>query len=256
MVRTFRHSDYPLEALRERKDRTASVLLPAREVADTIDPIVTTLTGLDLFDQVLVIDAASSDGTADLARAAGAEVRQESELLPESGPVRGKGDAMRRGLSAATGDLVVFMDSDTRDFQPHFACGLLGPLLVEEGVEFLKGSFHRPTDGASGGGRVTELTARPLLKAFYPELAGFAQPLAGEVAAPRAVFDRLPFAEGYAVETAMLLGAWDEVGIEGMAQVDLGERRNYHQPLERLGPMAESVLGVVLDRLRAEGRLT
>jgi glucosyl-3-phosphoglycerate synthase len=256
VIRSFHHTGYPAELLRERKDRTASAVLPAREVADTIQPIVATLTGLDLFDQVLVVDAASEDGTAELARAAGAEVRQESELMPERGAVRGKGDAMRRGLSVARGELVVFMDSDTRDFGPHFACGLLGPLLVERDVEFLKGSFQRPTEGASGGGRVTELTARPLLKAFYPELAGFAQPLAGEVAAPRAVFERLPFADGYAVETAMLLGAWDEVGIERMAQVDLGERRNYHQPLAQLGPMAESVLGVVLDRLRAEGRLT
>ena len=256
MIRSFHHSDYPAELLRERKDRTASVVLPAREVADTIQPIVEALTALDFLDQVLVVDAASEDGTGELARAAGAEVRQETELLPERGAVRGKGDAMRRGLSAATGELVVFMDSDTRDFQPHFACGLLGPLVVEEDVDFLKGSFRRPADGASGGGRVTELTARPLFKAFYPELVGFVQPLAGEIAAPREVFERLPFAEGYAVETAMLLGARDEVGIERMAQVDLGERRNYHQPLEQLCPMADTVLGVVLDRLRAEGRLT
>jgi glucosyl-3-phosphoglycerate synthase len=256
VIRRFDHSDYPLELLRERKDRSASVVLPAREVADTIEPMVETLAGLDLFDQVLVVDAASEDGTAELARRAGAEVHQESELMPERGPVRGKGDAMRRGLSATAAELVVFMDSDTRDFAAHFGCGLLGPLLVEERVDFLKGSFRRPTDGPSGGGRVTELTARPLLKAFYPELAGFTQPLAGEVAAPRAVFERLPFAEGYAVETAMLLAAWDELGSDRMAQVDLGERRNYHQPLERLGPMAESVLGVILDRLRAEGRLS
>ncbi len=256
MIRSFHHSSYPPELLRERKDRTASAVLPAREVADTIGPVVETVAGLDLFDQVLVVDAASQDGTADVARAAGAEVHQEAELMPERGPVQGKGDAMRRGLSAARGELVVFMDSDTRDFEAALACGLLGPLLLEDGVEFLKGRYCRPADGALGGGRVTELTARPLLRAFYPELAAFDQPLAGEVAAPRSVFERLPFASGYAVETAMLLAAWDEVGIGRMAQVDLGERRNYHQPLERLGPMAEAVLGVVLDRLRAEGRLT
>ena len=256
MVRSFHHSAYPARLLRERKDRTTSAVLPAREVADTIGLIVETVLGLELFDQVVVVDAASRDGTAELARAAGAEVHQEAELMRERGPVKGKGDAMRRGLSVASGELLVFMDSDTRDLSPHFPCGLLGPLLVEDGVEFVKGSFSRPADGAAGGGRVTELTARPLLRAFFPELAGFAQPLAGEVAASRSLFERLPFASGYAVETAMLLGAWDEVGIERMAQVDLGVRRNYHQPLEQLGPMAEAVLGVVLERLRGEGRLS
>ena len=253
MVRSFHHSAYPAALLLERKQEPVTVVLPAREVADTIGPIVETLTGLGLVDQVLVVDAASEDGTADIAVSAGAEVRQEAELLPEYGPVRGKGDAMWRALAAVRGDVVAYMDSDTRDFAPHFACGLIGPLLVERGVEFLKGRFRRPGEG--GGGRVTELTARPLLSAFYPELAGFDQPLAGEVGARRSFFERLPFACGYAVETSMLLHAWKAVGTDRMAQVDLDERRNHHQPLERLRPMAEEVLGVVVAALRDEGRL-
>jgi glucosyl-3-phosphoglycerate synthase len=262
MIRTFGHREFPLGALRERKRGTATVVLPTREVADTIAPIVEALLSLgDLIDQILVVDAASEDATADRARAAGAEVHQEAELMPQFGQVLGKGDAMWRALAVARGDLVVYMDSDSRDFSPHFATGMLGPLLLRDGVQFVKGTFRRPF-GPSGdlvlphdGGRVTELCARPLLSAFYPELAGFAQPLAGEVSGPRTLFERIPFATGYAVETAMLLDVREAVGIDAMAQVDLDERRNRHQPLPALGPMAYAVLRVVLDRLRRDGRL-
>jgi glucosyl-3-phosphoglycerate synthase len=197
-----------------------------------------------------------------VAAESGAEVRQESELLADFGPVLGKGDAMWRALSVARGELVVYLDSDTADFSPHFATGLLGPLMCEPDVRFVKGHFRRPFSAPGGtehpgdGGRVTELTARPLLSAFFPELAAFAQPLAGEVAARRDFFERIPFATGYAVETAMLLHAYDALGgTDGMAQVDLDVRRNRHQPLEALAPMAREVLGAVLERLSAQGRL-
>jgi glucosyl-3-phosphoglycerate synthase len=213
-------------------------------------------------DQVLVVDAASADGTAELARRLGAEVHQEAELMPELGPPLGKGDAMWRALGVVRGELVVYLDSDTRDFSPHFAVGMLGPLIREPGIQFVKGFFRRPylrpdgTELPADGGRVTELAARPLLSAFFPELAAFVQPLAGEVAARRALLQRLPFASGYAVETAMLLHARDALGgTAGMAQVDLDVRLNRHQPLVQLGPMAYAVLRVILERLRAEGRL-
>ncbi len=240
-----------------------TVVLPAREVADTVGVIVERLLGLaPLIDQVLVVDAASRDGTADVAAASGAEVHQESDLLADFGPVLGKGDAMWRALSVAGGERVVYLDSDTADFSAHFATGLLGPLMCEPDVRFVKGHFKRPFRTPDGkerpgdGGRVTELTARPLLSAFFPELAAFVQPLAGEVAARRDFFERLPFATGYAVETAMLLHAYDALGgTDAMAQVDLEVRRNRHQPLEALAPMAREVLGAVLDRLSAEGRL-
>ncbi|MEA2332576.1 MAG: glucosyl-3-phosphoglycerate synthase [Thermoleophilaceae bacterium] len=241
-----------------------TVVLPAREVADTIGPIVERLLGLDgLVDQVLVVDAASGDRTAEIAASHGADVHQESELLPEFGQALGKGDAMWRALAVAKGELVVYLDSDTRNFSPHFAAGMLGPLICHEHeVMFVKGHFRRPYSDVAGeprpadGGRVTELTARPLLSAFYPELAAFVQPLAGEVAARRAFFDRLPFASGYSIETSMLLHARDALGgTDGMAQVDLEERQNRHQPLAALGPMAYAVLRVILERLRSEGRL-
>jgi glucosyl-3-phosphoglycerate synthase len=262
VVRSFAHADFPLEALLERKSETVTVVLPAREVADTVGLVVERVRGLEgLVDQVLVVDAASRDGSAGVAHAAGAEVVQEAALAPELGPVLGKGDAMWRALEAARGELVVYLDSDTREFPPHFVTGLVGPLLVDDEIEFVKGAFERPftdADGstrAAGGGRVTELSARPLLSAFYPELASFSQPLAGEVAARRTLLDRIPFATGYAVETAMLLDVRDAVGLDAMCEVDLGERLNHHQSLTDLGPMASEVLRTVLERLRDEGRL-
>ena len=264
MIRPFHHTQFPVELLRERKREAATVVLPTREVADTIGPIVERLLGLEgVVDQVLVVDAASEDRTAEIAESLGADVVQENELLPEFGQVLGKGDAMWRALAAAEGELIVYLDSDTRDFSPHFATGMLGPLICRpDEVRFVKGHFRRPYSGEAGaqlpvdGGRVTELTARPLLSAFYPELAAFIQPLAGEVAARRQFFDRLPFAIGYAIETSMLLHARDLLGgTDGMAQVDLEERQNRHQPLTALGPMAYAVLRVILERLRAEGRL-
>jgi glucosyl-3-phosphoglycerate synthase len=263
LIRSFHHSQYALERLLEGKRETVTVVLPTREVADTIGPIVERLWGLaPLIDQVLVVDAGSGDGTAEIAAARGAEVHQESRLLPDFGPVLGKGDAMWRALAVARGELVVYLDSDTPDFSPHFATGLLGPLVCERDVRFVKGHFRRPFTAPDGreypsdGGRVTELTAKPLLAAFFPDLTGFIQPLAGEVAAPRELFERLPFATGYAVETAMLLHARDALGgTDGMAQVDLELRRNRHQPLSDLALMAREVLAAVLERLAAEGRL-
>ena len=263
MIRSFHHSQFPRELLRECKRETVSVVLPTREVADTIGPVVEALLALEeLIDQVVVIDAASRDGTAAIAAGLGAEVHQESELLSEFGQVLGKGDAMWRALSVAGGEAIVYLDSDTRRFSPHFASGMLGPLLCEQGVHLVKGHFRRPfiaPDGrehAADGGRVTELTARPLLSAFYPELGAFSQPLAGEMAARRSLLERLPFACGYAIETSMLLHARDELGgTQGMGQVDLDVRHNHHKPLRDLGPMAYAVLGVIVERLREEGRL-
>jgi glucosyl-3-phosphoglycerate synthase len=263
LIRRFHHSEFDRECLLERKSEPITVVLPAREVADTVGHIVERLRGLEpLIDQIVVVDADSADGTAAVAARAGAEVYQEAELAPGFGQVLGKGDAMWRALTVVRGEFVVYLDSDTRDFSAHFATGMLGPLLCHPEVEFVKGFFRRPYVRADGtelpadGGRVTELAARPLLSAFYPELAGFVQPLAGEVAARRSLFERLPFATGYAVETAMLLHARDTLGGTGsMAQVDLDVRLNRHQPLRELGPMAYAVLRVLLERLRADGRL-
>jgi glucosyl-3-phosphoglycerate synthase len=262
VIRSAHHADFDLDRLFERKDRSVTAVLPARECAVTVGLAVERILGLNgLVDQVLVIDANSADGTAGLASAAGAEVAQEDALVPELGPAIGKGDAMWRALSVARGDLVVYLDADTPGFSPAFVTGLLGPLLTDPSAQFTKATYRRPfhaADGSvlpGGGGRVSQLTARPLLGAFYPDLAGLSQPLSGEVAGARALFERVPFSTGYAVETAMLLDLRELIGASAMVEVDLGERLNAHQSLEALRPMADAVLASVTERLRRDGRL-
>ena len=261
MIRGFSHTEFPLDLLLEGKRETLTVVLPARDEAATVGTIVERILALGgLVDQVLVVDADSTDETAAVALAAGAEVVAQSDLPADFGPVLGKGDAMWRALSAARGDLVAYIDSDTRNFDARFVTGLFGPLIRERDVQFVKGAYRRPfTAGETvvpdGGGRVSQLTARPLLDAFYPDLAGLTQPLAGEIAAPRRLLERLPFATGYAVETAMLLDVRELAGAGAIVECDLGERCNQHQPLHALRPMAEQVLAVICERLRREGRL-
>jgi glucosyl-3-phosphoglycerate synthase len=258
-ARSFHHSLYPAERIAAERTQGVSVCLPARECAGTIEAIVKALLALrsaGAIDEVVVVDAASEDGTAERAERAGAVVWQEAELMPAHGPVLGKGDAMWRGLSVLRGELVCFLDADTERFSAHFATGLIGPLVCEPGVRFVKGFYRRPlAEDGQGGGRVNHLTARPALALFYPELAGVRQPLAGEVAAPRELLESLPFATGYGVETAMLIDVWRAAGLEAIAQVDLDEHRNRHQPLSALTPMAATVLATIARRLEHEGRL-
>ncbi|MGI8563867.1 MAG: glucosyl-3-phosphoglycerate synthase, partial [Candidatus Dormibacter sp.] len=262
-ARRYRAGDVEVAALVERKDVTVSLVLPAREVAGTIGRVLGAIAPLEragLVDEVLVVDAASRDGTAAVAAAHGARVADESELLPELGPALGKGDAMWRGLAASSGEIVAYLDTDTEDFHAGFVTGLLGPLLSDPGVDFVKGAFRRPlrvgdTVLPDGGGRVTELVARPLLNLHVHELAGFLQPLAGEVAARRGLLERLPFPVGYGVELAMLIDALRAVGLERMAQVDLGTRQNRHQSLQDLSAMALAVLVAAERRIHGTERI-
>jgi glucosyl-3-phosphoglycerate synthase len=262
--RTFHHAEFPADRLRAERTASISVCVPAREEAAAIAGVVRPLVALreaGVIDEVLVLDDDSRDGTGAIAAGLGADVVRPAELLPAFGPVLGKGDAMWRALSVATGELVCFVDGDSEDFGEHFACGLLGPLVCEPGVQFVKGFYRRPfkADGArpepTGGGRVTELAARPLLAAFYPELAGVCQPLAGEIAARRDLLERLPFCTGYGVDIALLLDVYAAAGLGALAQVDLDSRQNRHQRLEVLAAMSAAVLGAVTTRLRREGRL-
>jgi glucosyl-3-phosphoglycerate synthase len=263
-MRAFHHAEFPADRLRAEREETISVCVPARDEAATIAAIAAPLVALreaGIVDQVLVVDSDSGDGTGAIAAALGADVVNPAELLPQFGPVLGKGDAMWRALTVLTGDLVCFVDADSEDFGAHFARGLLGPLVCEPGVQFVKGFYRRPfkASGAvpepTGGGRVTELAARPLLAAFYPELAAMRQPLAGEFAARRELLERMPFCTGYAVEMGLLLDVHAEAGLDALAQVDLDTRQNRHQRLEDLTPMAAAVLGAVTSRLRRQGRL-
>ena len=257
-MRAFHHTEFAPE-----RRGGASVCVPARDEAATIGRIVESLVELRerrVVDQVVVVDASSTDGTGRIAAERGAEVYDESELVPQMGPVLGKGDAMWRSLTVLTGDVVCFVDGDSEDFGPHFASGLIGPLLADPAIQYVKGFYRRPfkTDRGvqpEGGGRVTELTAKPLLALFYPELACCHQPLAGEIAARRSLLERLPWVTGYGVEIAQLIDAYRAVGLEGLAQVDLDVRQNRHQPLAALGPMARAVTAAVAARMAAEGRL-
>jgi glucosyl-3-phosphoglycerate synthase len=260
--RTYGHREFTAERIASERTETVTVCVPARECAATIGSIVECLVQQreqGVIDGVLVVDAGSLDGTADVAARAGADVHQEAALLPEFGPPLGKGDAMWRALSVISTGLVAFVDADTEEFGEHFVCGLLGPLVCEPGVSFVKGFYRRPfkSEGVAmpeGGGRVTELMARPLLNMYYPDLAGFQQPLAGEMAGRRDLFERVPWACGYSIETALLIDVYKDVGLEAMAQVDLEVRQNRHQPLGKLGPMAYAVLGACATRLEREDR--
>jgi glucosyl-3-phosphoglycerate synthase len=260
--RTVHHALLPPDRVARERRASVSVCLPARDEQDTIGPILADLMpllGLGVVDEVVVLDE-SEDATGDIARRMGATVHRQSALCPELGPVQGKGDAMWRALTVLRGDVVCYLDADSEQFGAHYATALAGIVALRGPVRFAKGFYRRPFRTAAavlprGGGRVTEMTARPLLRAFYPELCGFLQPLAGEIAAERKLLASLPFLCGYAVDVALLIDAYRALGLAGMAQVDLDVRQNRHRSLEELGPMAHAVLGGVLSRLRAEGRL-
>ncbi|HWH11879.1 MAG TPA: glucosyl-3-phosphoglycerate synthase [Solirubrobacteraceae bacterium] len=239
------------------KDHTISLVLPTRNVGDSLDGVLDALgpsRDAGLIDEILIVDAASNDATRSIAATHGVTLLQESALLPEFGPALGKGDALWRGLNATHGEIVAFLDTDTRNFSARFLLDLVAPLLGDPRVHFVKGAFRRPfTDGdqitPDGGGRVTEILARPLLNLHLPDLAGFAQPLAGEVAGRRDLLETLSFPVGYGVEIAMLIDAYRKVGRDGLAQAQLGLRENRHQPLDALGAMAYQVLVAAQRRI-------
>jgi glucosyl-3-phosphoglycerate synthase len=268
-LRTYHHRDFDPDDLVARKERAGlrvSVVIPARDEEATVGHVAGTLRRrlldrIGLVDEVLVVDADSTDATGEVAREAGARVVRQSEVLPEAGTAPGKGEALWKGLAAAAGDLLVFVDADLHDVDPRFVVGLLGPLLTDPSVGFTKATYDRPMrlDGelhAAGGGRVTELLARPLLATFWPELAWLAQPLSGEYAGRRELLESLPFVRGYGVELAMLVDLADRVGVEVIAQVDLGQRVHDHQSLAALSRMASEILHVALERLVAQGRVS
>jgi glycosyltransferase involved in cell wall biosynthesis len=255
--RRYRAADY---ADLNGEDRSASVtvIIPTRECGSTIvgvlEQTVEPVRARGLVDRVLVIDADSRDGTAEAARSAGAEVIQQDEVLAEFGPAVGKGDAMWRALRMTDGDIVCFLDGDTGDPVPGHLLGLLGPLLADPGVQLVKGAFDRHLRSGEAvlpyeGGRVTELTARPLLNLHFPLLAGFAQPLAGEFAARRSLLEQLSFPVGYGVEIAVMIDALRLCGLDGLAESQLGERQNNHQSLRALSEMSFAVLAAVEHRL-------
>lgn len=254
--------DWPLDALLLAKgSTTVSVVLPARDEERTVGDIVEVIRrdlveDIPLVDEIVVVDSRSTDATAERAADAGARVVRQDAVLPDLPPLSGKGEALWKGLAASTGEIVVFVDADLHNFGAHFVTGLIGPLLTEPEIQFVKGAYERPLAGRRGeGGRVTELVARPLLNLFWPELAGFVQPLGGEYAARRTVLERVPFVTEYGVEFALLVDLRELVGLDAMAQVDLGAREHSHQSTAALGRMAGQILLTAWSRLEREGRI-
>jgi glucosyl-3-phosphoglycerate synthase len=243
---------------KRRGGHRISVVLPARDEEATVGVLVRDLVGrwvkcVPLVDEIVVIDSNSSDRTAEVALAAGADVVAAADVLPSYGDRPGKGEALWKSLAATTGDLVVFMDSDLLGDVSHYVPGLLTPLLTDPRVDYVKGCYTRPLsiDGEhrpAGGGRVTELTARPLLNALWPELAGFVQPLGGEYAGRRSALEQVPFVSSYGVEVGLLIDLLQVCGLQGLAQVDLGTRTHSHQTDEALGRMAGQIVNTLLSR--------
>ncbi|GAB2455609.1 glucosyl-3-phosphoglycerate synthase [Streptosporangium sandarakinum] len=265
-ARTSLSGDWPPEAVTAAKgDHRVSVVLPARNEESTVGKIVGRIRRdlqerLPLVDELVVVDSHSHDATARRAADAGARVVFQNAPLPGYGAMTGKGDALWKALAVTTGDVVVFVDADLRDFSSRFVTGLLGPLLSDPSVAYVKGCYDRPlTEGAvsrpHAGGRVTELVARPLINLHWPELAGFRQPLAGEYAGRRATLERIPFVTGYGVELGLLIDLLGLVGLDALAQVDLGVRAHSHQTLDALGQMAAHIMLTAWTRLERQGRV-
>lgn len=258
-------SDWPRARVQAAKaGQTVSVIIPARDEEATVGLIVgairaALMTGTSpLVEDLVVVDSDSADATARVAHEAGARVVATTDVLPDIPTVAGKGEAMWRGLAATEGDIIVFLDADLRSFTPEYVVALLGPILSDPGVHLVKACYDRPLIAESGrrimgGGRVTELVARPLLNLHWPELAGVAQPLAGEYSMRRHLLESLPIPCGYGVEFALLVDTVERAGLDAVAQVDLGERRHRHQDDQRLGLMAAEIWQVALDRLDPSG---
>lgn len=263
---TFHHSDFAaVDLAAGKRGTTISVVLPALNEERTIGAIVRTLRRdlierVPLIDELVVIDPGSTDRTAEIATAEGALVVREAEILPGLGRVAGKGEALWKSLYATSGDIICWLDADLEEFRSDFVTGLVGPLLADREIDYVKGFYERPLSvgtGATspGGGRVTELVARPLLNMHWPALAGFIQPLSGEYAGRRSVLEQIPFVSGYGVELGLLIDLLDLIGLDSMAQVDLERRVHAHQDHAALGRMAMTLQHTVLTRLQQSGRL-
>lgn len=262
-TRSWSVTDRPLHRIMAAKRATGltvSVVLPALNEEATVGDIVAVIRHdlmlqVPLVDELVVVDSGSTDRTAEVAASAGARVVHRDAILPRIPALPGKGEVLWRSLLATTGDIVCFIDADLRDFSSDFVSGIVGPLLTDPDVDLVKGMYDRPLAGASGqGGRVTELMARPLLNLHWPQLAGFVQPLGGEYAARRSLLEQLPFPVGYGVELGMLVDALHLVGLDALAQVDIGVRKHRHQDGQALGRMSAAIYRTAQLRL-ARGHL-
>ncbi|MDT9697109.1 glucosyl-3-phosphoglycerate synthase [Streptomyces sp. P17] len=262
-TRSWSVTDRPLHqilAAKRSSGQTVSVVLPALNEEETVGDIVAVIRHdlmhqVPLVDEIVVVDSGSTDRTSEVAAAAGATVVHRDAILPRLPAVPGKGEVLWRSLLVTRGDIVCFIDADLKEFSSDFVSGIVGPLLTDPGVDLVKAMYDRPLGQAAGqGGRVTELMARPLLNMHWPQLAGFVQPLGGEYAARRSLLEQLPFPVGYGVELGMLIDALHLVGLDALAQVDVGVRRHRHQDGQALGRMSAAIYRTAQLRL-ARGHL-
>ncbi len=245
--------------LKEEQGLTISLGLPALNEEETVGKVITTIKHalmeqIPLLDEIVLIDSGSVDYTREIAADLGIPVYIHQEVLTQYGAYHGKGEALWKSLYILNGDIIAWIDTDIKNIHPRFVYGILGPLLKNPRIQYVKGFYRRPLrEGnkivAGGGGRVTELTARPLLNLFFPELSGLIQPLAGEYAGRREALERLPFFTGYGVETGLLIDILEAYGLQAIAQVDLLERVHHNQPLPSLSKMAFAIIQVVVRRL-------
>ncbi len=266
--RTYHHSNFwNLRWLVEEKQRqglTISLCLPTLNEAKTVGKEIILLKSelydrYPLIDEIAVIDSGSTDGTREIAASFGADVYLAEDCLPELGNRRGKGENLWKALYLLKGDIIVYVDSDINNIHPRFVYGLIGPLIKEPEVQYVKAFYDRPlafSQGIrpTGGGRVTEILVRPLFSLFYPELTPIIQPLSGEYAGRRSILEQIPFPVGYGVETAMLIDIYEKHGLAAFAQTDLDTRVHRNQETVALGRMAFGILRAFFNRLTARER--
>ncbi len=253
------------ELVRLKNQQRISVCIPTLNEAETIRKIVSIIQSdlleIGLVDEILVIDSGSNDDTRELAAAAGAKTYLASDILPNLAPHVGKGENLWKALNVATGDLICYIDGDIENFHTGFVTGLVGPLLTDDGIDYVKGFYERPLaygdeSHSTGGGRVSEILIRPLISLFYPELSAVLQPLAGEYAARRSTLESLEFPIGYGVEIAHLIDLAQNQQLHRVAQTDLVKRIHRNRGDAELGGMAFAILRVIIRRLERDAKIT
>ena len=251
-----------LLSLKEKQNLTISLALPALNEEQTVGKVIRTIKNvlmkrIPLLDEIVLIDSNSTDRTRQIAEKIDVPVYIHQEVLSQYGARKGKGEALWKSLYCTRGDIIIWIDTDIVNIHPRFIYGLIGPLLLRPEIDFVKGFYRRPLKvgnkmQAGSGGRVTELTARPLLNLFYPELSGMIQPLSGEYGGRRKVLEQMPFFSGYGVEIGLLIDMLEKFGLRSIAQVDLQERIHHNQPLEALGKMSFAIIQAVIRKLEGK----
>lgn len=265
---TFHHGAFMdrqrMVAEKERQGLRISVCIPTLNEEKTIGKEIVIFRSelmirYPLVDEIAVIDSGSEDRTREVAASFGADVYLASDILPEQGARRGKGENLWKAVYQLCGDVIVYVDADIQNIHPRFVTGLVGPLIYRPEIRYVKAFYDRPLAVSpnivrpSGGGRVTEILVRPLFSLFFPELTAIVQPLSGEYAVRRDVLERIPFPIGYGVEAAHLIDVYRGWGLEAFGQTDLEQRVHRNQPTRQLGKMAFGILQAILRRAKALG---